>query len=96
VGLEQRTLRLLLIPQPLLSLAYVGSIRAQMVEPSFAPVLLFAAFPLTAVVGTIARFRTRPVPGQRHWGVLAIGLLELAWAVMTLAIVGFAIAWRSG
>lgn len=89
-------LGLLLIPQPVLSLAFVAGIRADRVEPSFVPVVILAAFPLAATIAAAVRLRKRKAPPRHNWLVLALGLLELCWAVTTLAIVGFAIALRSG
>ena len=91
-----RTLRLLLIPQPPLALAYLAGIRTEVVAPSFVPVILFAAFPLVAVIGAVVKLWNRNAARRHNWGVLAIGVMELVFAVMTCAIVGFAIGLRSG
>jgi hypothetical protein len=92
----QRTLRLLLIPQPLLALAYLAGIRTDVVAPSFVPVILFAAFPLVAVIAAVVSLRNRNAARRSNWSVLALGVMELVFAVMTCAIVGFAIGLRSG
>jgi drug/metabolite transporter (DMT)-like permease len=90
-------LLLLLLPQPPLSLAYLMAIRARQIEPSFLPPLVLALAPLAAAIGSAATLlRERNAPRTRLWILLVAGVAELLWAVLTLAMVGFAIAWRSG
>jgi hypothetical protein len=78
----------LLAPQPLLSLAYLVALRAERLPPSFAPILVLSALPLAAVVLGVAR----------RWpaALIVVAVVELAWAVLAEAMVGFAIAWQSG
>lgn len=89
-------LLLLLLPQPPLSLAYLMAIRARQIEPSFLPPLVLALAPLVAAVAsTTMLLRDRGAPRARLLFVLIAGAAELLWAAITLAVVGFAIAWRS-
>jgi hypothetical protein len=85
----------LVLPYPPLSLLYLLAVRWERVEPSFTPLVLLAALPLAAVVLGI-----RGLLGGRergwHAALLAVAVVELLWAVMASAMIGFAIAARSG
>jgi hypothetical protein len=84
----------LLVPQPLLSLAYLAAIRAERLRPSLAPLLALAVLPIaSAAIGLWGRGAA-----GRGWRAAFLGaaVLELAWTVVAAAMVGFAIAWRSG
>ena len=81
--------RLLLVPQPPLSLAHVLAIRAGWVSPSWAPVFALAALPAAALAIALGR---RP----RDVGATAIAVLELGWSAVHAAMVGMAIGIRSG
>lgn len=87
----------LLILQPVFSVAYLAAVRADFTAPSFLPLLAVAVLPLGAVVPGAVMF-SRLDPPRRRLQVWLFGLaaLEVVWAVLSLAIVGFAIAWRSG
>jgi hypothetical protein len=85
----------LLLLHPPLSAAYLLALRAGWLAPSFFPPLFAAAAPLaSAVLGTVRLARG----GERGRAILllATALFEVVWAVVVLAIVGFAIAWRMG
>jgi hypothetical protein len=87
----------LLVPQPPLSLLYLLAVRDGRVAPSFVPLLLLALLPVaSAMVGVLTRGPSRP--GDRRWraALIAVAVLELAWTAVSEAMVGFAIAWRSG
>ena len=84
-----RSLRLLLVPQPPLSLAHVLAIRAGWMAPSWTPVFGLAAFPAAALAIALGR---RP----RDVGATAIAVLELGWSAVHAAMVGMAIGMRSG
>jgi hypothetical protein len=87
----------LLLPQPPLSILYLLLIRAERVPPRFAPVVVLAVLPLASLVVGIRRWvRSHPPRGRRELALLAVSLLELAWAVLSAAVVGFAIALQSG
>jgi len=67
---------------------YLIALRGRLVAPSFVPIIVLSVFPLAALVLGASR-------GWR-WGVAALALLELGWAALAEAMVGFAIAWQSG
>jgi hypothetical protein len=93
---RMRWLALLLVPQPPLSFAYLMAVRARQIEPSFLPPMLLAAFPLAAAgLSAYRLFRDR-ARARFSWLALGVSVIELLWAMLTLSIVGFAIAWRSG
>src|SRR5262245_14234525 len=87
----------LLLACPVLSVGYLLAIRAGKLEPRYGPVIVLATLPAAVLVGSLVGLRTAP-PGEgaSHAGMLALAVLELAWTVIALAMVGFAIAWRSG
>lgn len=89
-------LGLLLVPQPVLSLAFIAAMRAELVAPSYIPMMLLALFPFAVTIGAAAALRRSRAATGRPWILLGLGIIELGWAVATLAIVGFAIALRSG
>lgn len=87
----------LLVPLPFLSVAYLLAIRAERLTPTFVPLLVLAALPVAAaVVGARGLRIASPAARRWHWALLAIAGVELLWAVLAQAMVGFAIAWRSG
>ena len=87
----------LLLPQPPLSLLYLLALRTERLRPSFVPLALLAAAPLASAVVGAAALRS-PAAGSRGWhAALLVGAgVELAWTLLAEAMVGFAIAWRSG
>jgi hypothetical protein len=78
-----------------LSAAYLAALRAGWLNASFLPPLIGAALPLASGVLCAAGLARR-VEKRRNALLLLVALLELLWAVIVLAIVGFAIAGRSG
>ena len=88
----------LLLPAPVLSVVYLLAVRAATVPPHFAPLVALGALPAVAAVSNaLALWRTSP-PRHGGWraGMLAVAVAELAWILVALAMIGFAIAWRSG
>jgi hypothetical protein len=84
----------LLVPFPPLSLLYLLAIRAERVTPKFAPIVVFAVLPLAAAVVGVVAVRRRS--GALEVALLAAALAEMLWALCVLAMVGFAVAGRSG
>jgi hypothetical protein len=91
-----RTTSLLLIPQPPLSLLYLWAVRERLVSPAFTPLMLLAVLPLLALVACVFQSQHEDSGRARRVTILAIAVAELSWAVLSLAIVGFAKAWRIG
>jgi hypothetical protein len=88
---------LLLVPQPLLALAYLAAIRAERLRPSLLPVLALAVLPIASAALGVRSRRTGAGTGRGWQAALFIAaVLELAWTAVAAAMVGFAIAWRSG
>ena len=87
----------LLLPFPVLSLGYLFAVRAGTLEPRYAPLIVLAALPAAALVTGVLGLRAAAA-GEGGWqiGVVVLAVVELVWAVLALAMVGFAIAWRSG
>ncbi len=98
-GREGRLLRWqvrLLLPFPPLSLLYLLAVRAERVAPRFEPMVVVAVLPLAAAVLGVVALRRRTRGMQRQVIMLAAALAEILWALCTLAMVGFAVARRSG
>lgn len=89
----QQVAVLLLLPP--LSGGYLLAMRAELIAPSYLAAVLFTAVPLAVLVAGISGLR-RNEEGERTWQAALIGLaaLEVAWGLLTLAIVSFAVAWR--
>lgn len=87
----------LLVPAPVLSLLYLFGIRTGRLTPSFLPVWLLGVPPVVAGGGAALDLlrRTTATRGGSV-AVLAAAGIEVGWLVLCGAIVGFAIAWRSG
>jgi hypothetical protein len=85
----------LLLPHPLFSGVYLAALRAGWLEPSFVPPLIAAAAPLGSGI-LFALGLARGAERRRNALLLIVAVLEMLWAVTVLAIVGFAIAARSG
>ncbi len=97
-GREERLLRWevgLLLPFPPLSLLYLLAVRAERLAPRFEPLAVVAVLPLAAAVLGIVALR-RSIRVQRQAIMLAAALAEILWALCTLAMLGFAVARRSG
>jgi len=74
----------LLAAFPPLAVLYLLAVRARLLPARVVPLVVLAALPLAAVV---ARPRA---------ALLAVAVLELVGAAVALAVVGLAVAWRSG
>lgn len=74
----------LLAAFPPLALLYVLAVRARVLPARVAPLVVLAALPLAAAAA-------RP-----RGTLLVLAVLELVGAAVALAVVGFALAWRSG
>ena len=88
---------LLLVPHPPLSLLYLLAVRHGRVHPQFAPLVVLSAFPVLALAFAVRRLAA----GRRNErgmsiAILCAALIEIAWAVLALSIVGIAIGLRSG
>jgi hypothetical protein len=70
-------------------------VRAEWVVPRFAPLVVLAVLPVASAALGIHGLRTGG-PRGRHALLLGIAALELVWAVLASAMIGFAIAGRSG
>jgi hypothetical protein len=88
---------LLLIPQPPLSLLYLLAVRGELARPSFVPLAVLAALPAAVLVAS-GRAVCRAAQGARRGHAITLGIAaaELVWSVLAQALMGFAIAWRSG
>ena len=86
----------LLLTHPILTVLYLFLVRSGAVKPSFVPVVAFALLPILAAAVGIAWLR-RPEgaaqPGQIV--LLAFAALEVSFTVLAMAVVGFAIGFRS-
>lgn len=88
---DRHTVRLLLLPEPPLALAYLVGVHTRIIEPGFAPLLIIAALPLAAAAIAVAGLRTAHHSRRRNWAVLSISLVELLSAGLSLAAVAFAL-----
>jgi hypothetical protein len=85
----------LALPYPALSLAYLFAVRSEWVAASFVPLVVMAALPVASIVVGWRGLRTGG-PRAWHGALIAVAALDLVWAVVASAMVGFSIAWRSG
>ncbi len=87
----------LLLPHPVLTLLYLLAVRAQRLEPSFAPVAVLATLPVLSAMVGISHLRGTSAAGSRGGQItlLALAALEIAFSVLAAAVVGFAIGFRS-
>jgi hypothetical protein len=87
----------LVLAQPPLSVLYLWLVRRETIRPSFVPLAVLALVPLASAAIGLGAWRTaRPPTRSRHAWLIAVAVLELAWTALAEAMVGFAIAWRSG
>jgi hypothetical protein len=87
----------LALAQPPLSVLYLALVRGEHLRPSFVPLGVLALLPLaSAAVGLVAWRTARPAARRWHGGLVALAVVELAWTGLAEAMIGFAIAWRSG
>lgn len=87
----------LLVLQPALSLAYLWFVRQHWLPPTFLASILLAVLPVAAASGSA--WLWRPAPPGKRWRLalaLLVAVVELGWCVLVAAMVGFAIALRSG
>jgi hypothetical protein len=87
----------LLLPHPVLTLLYLLAVRAERVEPSFAPVTVLATLPVLSAMVSISHLRGASAAGSRgrQMALLALAALEVAFSALAAAVVGFAIGLRS-
>jgi hypothetical protein len=73
-------------------------VRGKWLPASFAPLALLAVLPIgSIVVGLMTVWRgVEPDRRRLHMILVILGALELVWTVFAQAIIGFAIALRSG
>jgi hypothetical protein len=89
---DRNTVRMLLLPQPLLSTLYLLAVHAKLIDPSYAPILMMAAFPLTTAMIAIAGLRTGDCSRRRNWAVLEISVVEIISALLLLATVSLGLS----
>lgn len=95
--LPSRVVWFFLAVQPPLSLAYLWTVRAHWLPPSFLAPVALAVPPLGVLGVAVAGLRSAASRARVPWMVaFAVALLELAWCVLVAAMVGFALALRSG
>ena len=87
----------LLLPHPVLTLLYLLAVRAERVQPSFAPVVVLVVLPVVSALVGIAHLRQTTPAGSRggQMVLLALAALEAAFTVLAAAVVGFAIGLKS-
>ena len=86
----------LLLPFPPLSLLYLLAVRAERLAPGFGVLLGLMLLPLASLVVGVFAVRGRRAGLRTQVVLLAIAVAELVWAVLALAMAGFAVAWHSG
>ncbi|GIW45412.1 MAG: hypothetical protein KatS3mg077_2694 [Candidatus Binatia bacterium] len=92
-----RVVWMLLVFQPGISLAYLWSVRQHWLPPTFFAPMALAVLPLVAASLTLLLLRSAPAGKRGHFVVaLLLAAVELGWCVLVAAMVGFAIALRSG
>lgn len=74
---------------------YLLAVRFAWTEPRFVPLVALGALPV-ASAGLGVRGLLAGGPRGGHGALLGIALLELFWATVASAMIGFAIAARSG
>jgi hypothetical protein len=84
---DRNTVRLLLLPQPLLSTLYLLGVHARMLEAGYLPLLIMAVFPVATTIIAIAGLRTSSYSRRRNWAVLEISIVELISAALLFATV---------
>lgn len=89
---DRHTMRLLLLPQPLLSTLYLLAVRVHLIEASYVPLLLMVVFPLSTVVIALAGLRAENYSRRRNWAVLEISIVEIISATLLLAVVALGLS----
>jgi hypothetical protein len=87
----------LLLPHPILTLLYLLAVRAERVQPSFAPVVVLVILPILSTMVGVAHLRRASSTGSRggQMVLLALAALEASFTVLAAAVVGFAIGLQS-
>lgn len=86
----------LLLPQPPLTLLYLVLVRGERLRPSFVPVVVLTLLPLGSLLLAVPRRGAATATRTAAIAVVVLAVLELAWGAASAALVGFAIAARSG
>ncbi len=86
----------LLVPAPIVSLLYLLGVRAGRLAPSFLLVWTLGLLPVVAGSGAALDLLRHTSARGGAITALAIAGAEVGWLVLCGAIVGFAVAWRSG
>lgn len=89
---DRNTVRLLLLPQPLLSTLYLLGVRARLIEPSYLPLLLMAVFPLSTAMIAVAGLREATCSRRRNGAVLEISIVELISAALLVTAVALGLS----
>lgn len=87
---DRHTVRLLLVPQPLLSALYLLAVHARIIDADPWPLLLMAFPPLASMALAIAGLRSDSCSRRRNWAVLEIGAVELISAGLLFVAFGLA------
>ena len=87
----------LLLPHPVLTLLYLLAVRAERVQPSFAPVVALMILPILSTMVGVTHLRRAGSAGSRGGQrvLLALAALEASFTVLAAAVVGFAIGLQS-
>ena len=87
----------LLLPHPVLTLLYLLAVRAERVQPSFAPVVALMILPIISTMVGVRHLRQASSAGSRGGQIvlLALAALEASFTVLAAAVVGFAIGLQS-
>jgi len=88
---------ILLLPHPILTLLYLLAVRAERVQPGFAPVVVLVVLPFISTLVGVTQLRRIESSGSRGGQIvlLAIAALEVSFTVLAAAVVGFAIGLQS-
>ena len=88
---------LLLLPHPILTVLYLVAVRSGSLLPRFVPVMALVVLPLVSAGVGVAWLR-RPESAASRGGqvaLLALAALEVSFTVLAMAVIGFAIGFRS-
>lgn len=95
-GIVPRSVWVLLALQPLLSLAYLLSVRWHWLPPTFAAPVALGMLPVAAAASILHRWGKSEASNRVAMVVVLVAAAEVGWSVLVAAMVGFAIALRSG
>ena len=93
---DRTTVRLLLLPQPLLSTLYLLAARVRLIETSCVPLLIMGIFPLTTAAIALAGLRTENHSRRRNWAVLEISIVEIISSALFLTTVALGLSTLAG